>query len=84
MSFSRTQHSDASEAEVKHSSTEPLCSKNVVLKAGIHQMLVRMANREDLDQTASSDLGLISDHLLHINLFALFSGFCTQKLFKSQ
>ena len=47
-------------------------------------MLVRMANREDLDQTASSDLGLISDHLLHINLFALFSGFCTQKVFKSQ
>ena len=27
-------------------------------EAGIHKMLARIANREDPDQTASSDLGL--------------------------
>ena len=27
----------------------------LVFKAGIHKMLVRIANREDLDQTASSE-----------------------------
>ena len=27
----------------------------MVVKAGIHKMLVRIANREDADQTASSE-----------------------------
>ena len=31
----------------------------LVIKAGICKMLVRIANREDPDQTASSDLGLL-------------------------
>ena len=82
MSCSRTQHSDSGEArscglspQVKHSTTEPLCSsyiirhmvnvlkfstlfflfpnKMLVIKAVIHKMLVRLANREDSDQTAS-------------------------------
>ena len=30
----------------------------LVINAGIHKMLVGIANREDPDQTASSDLGL--------------------------
>ena len=30
----------------------------LVIKAGIHKMLVRIAKREDPDQTASSDLSL--------------------------
>ena len=30
----------------------------MVIRAAIHKMLVRMANREDPDETASSDLGL--------------------------
>ena len=33
-------------------------NKMLVMKAGMHTMLVRIANREDPDQTASSDLGL--------------------------
>ena len=33
-------------------------NKMLVFKAGIHKILVRIANREDSDQTASSDLGL--------------------------
>ena len=65
----------APQSLVKHSTTEPLCSKNVGIKAGIHQMLARMANREYLDQTASSDLGLILEHLLYIVLFGLFQVF---------
>ena len=31
----------------------------LVIKDGIYKMLVRIANREDLDQTASSDRGLL-------------------------
>ena len=30
-------------------------TKMLVMKAGIHKMLVRIANREDADQTASSE-----------------------------
>ena len=30
----------------------------LVFRAGIHKILVRIANREDSDQTASSNLGL--------------------------
>ena len=30
-------------------------NKTLVIRAGIHKMLVRTANREDLDQTASSE-----------------------------
>ena len=33
----------------------PLSNKMLVIKAGIHQMFVRIANREDPDQTASSE-----------------------------
>ena len=33
--------------------------KTMVFRAGIHKMLVRMANREDPDQTASSEAVLI-------------------------
>ena len=38
----------------KHSTTE-LTHKIVVIMTVIHKMLVRMANREDPDQTASSE-----------------------------
>ena len=30
-------------------------NKTLVIRAGIHKMLVRIANREDPDQTASSE-----------------------------
>ena len=33
-------------------------NKMLVFRAGIYKILVRIANREDPDQTASSDLGL--------------------------
>ena len=33
----------------------------LVIRAGIHKMLVKIANREDLDQTASSVLQKQSD-----------------------
>ena len=33
-------------------------NKMLVMKAEMHKMLLRIANREDHDQTASSDLGL--------------------------
>ena len=32
-----------------------LSNKILVFRAGIHKMLVRIANREELDQTASSE-----------------------------
>ena len=40
-------------------------NKMLVIRAGIYKMLVRIANRGDLDQTALSDLGLhcLSWHL---------------------
>ena len=33
-------------------------NKMLIIRAGIHKMLVTIANREEPDQTASSDLGL--------------------------
>ena len=46
----------APRSRVKHSTTEPLCSLNCwsSARAGIHR-IVRIANREDPDQTASSE-----------------------------
>ena len=32
-----------------------ISNKMLVIKAGVHKMLLRMANREDPDQTASSE-----------------------------
>ena len=33
----------------------PFSNKMLVLRAGIHKMIVRIANREDPDQTASEE-----------------------------
>ena len=33
----------------------PFSNKILVIRAGIHKMIVRIANREDPDQTASSE-----------------------------
>ena len=62
MSCSRTQHSDAGEAQTLQafnleSSTLPLSLAGLplVIRDGICKMLVRIANREDPDQTASSE-----------------------------
>ena len=39
-----------------------ICIKMMVIRGGIHKMLVRIANREDPDQTASSEaIGLVKD-----------------------
>ena len=37
-----------------------LLNKMLVIRAGIHKMLVRVASREDPDQTASSELALFA------------------------
>ena len=46
----------------KHSKIRTLLflfsNKILVFRAGINKILVRIANREDLDQTASTDVGL--------------------------
>ena len=64
MSCSRTQQSDTGEARNcsplgLESSTLPLshCApyKMLIIRAGTYKMLVRKANREDPDQTASEE-----------------------------
>ena len=42
----------APRSQVEHSTTKSLCSL-LVIRTGIHEMLVRIANREDPGQTAS-------------------------------
>ena len=42
-------------SEIRNISLFQLSSKMLVVRAEIHKMLVRIANREDPDQTASSE-----------------------------
>ena len=62
-------------------------NKMLLFKTGIHKMLVRIANREDPDQTASfqkqSDLGLhcLSRHFLqatNVQKFRIFTRKCSK------